>query len=81
MDALFWMVMLAGMALIVRIRFGRRHDESCDFCSAPINTSGSRYIESRYAVEMGDLRGYSSWYFCSEHCELLYLEELLSDSD
>jgi hypothetical protein len=76
MDALFWMAMLAGCALIIRIRYAPEHDQVCEFCHRWLDSSDNRHTEMDYVAEMGDIRAFSTWFFCSENCALMFLDEI-----
>jgi hypothetical protein len=75
---LWWTFFLSVAAFIVHVRFARDPDEFCEQCLQDIDTERDAHIEREHSVELGVVRAYGTWYFCSFECEVTFLEQLSS---
>lgn len=81
MKGLWWTLLLSLVAFIVHVRYARDPDEFCGYCLRDIDTARDGFVEREHAVELGVVRAYDTWYFCSFECEATFLDELASANE
>jgi hypothetical protein len=79
--ALWWTFILTLAAFVVHVRYARDPDEFCEYCLRDIDTERDGFVAREHAVELGVVRAYDTWYFCSFECEATFLDELGSGHD
>lgn len=76
MQLLWYFFAAVLVCLIIWIRFYQEPDEYCEFCYKEFDTEKQQHYETEYVIELGMVRAYDRWFFCSYECQSMHLESI-----
>jgi hypothetical protein len=74
-QVMWYLFAIVLVSLILYIRFYIDPDAYCEFCYKEFDTQRQEHYETEYTIELGLVRAYDRWFFCSYECQLMHLEQ------